>query len=281
MKNLYRQRGVISVFMAAVFFSFAGVLIKMINWPAIPSYGGRCFFTFFMIYAYLKAIRHRIFLSPKVVLGAIIFCVMNNTITLSTQLTTAGNAIVLQFTMPLFIIIFTWLIFKRKPDRPEVLCSVGVIIGMALFFMDQLSADSILGNMLGIVSGICCALVYMMKRLPGFDYDNSLLFSCVLSFIIGIPWYGSVDLSVQNLFFIFIAGAIQTGIGFILLSYGLELVSPIAAALTSTVEPILTPVWTLIFLGEFFSPFAAIGAAVVLITSLIYNISSAKNQAGS
>ena len=278
MNMIYRHRGILSVFFGAVCFSFAGVLIKMIDWPAVPSYGGRSFFTFFAILGYMVLSGHRIYLSPKIILGAVIFSVMNNTITMSTLLTTAGNAIMLQFTMPLFIILFTWMIFRKRPGRLEVLCSIGVFIGMICFFLDQLSGDSFLGNILGIVSGICCALVYMMKQLPGFDYDNSLLWSCVLSFLIGIPYYGSVNWSFQNIFFIFIAGFFQTGAGFILMSFGLDLVSPIAAALTSTIEPILTPFFSFLFLGEFLSPFAMVGAVIVLATSLIYNISAGRKQ---
>ena len=201
---------------------------------------------------------------------------MNISFTVATQLTTAGNAIVLQFTMPIFIILFSWMIFRKKPDKLEILCSIGVFIGMICFFIDQLTGKGIFGNIMGILSGVTYALVYMMKTLPGYDYDNSLLFSCLMGFILGLPFYGSLDWNFHNVIFIFLGGAIQTGIGFVLLSYGLELVSPITAALTSTVEPILNPVWVMLFLGEMLSPSAILGAGIVIITSLVYNALSAR-----
>ena len=276
MKSLYKYRGVISVFFAAVCLSFAGILIKMVDWPAIPSYGARSIFTFVTILIYLIKRKHKIYFDLKVFIGSLIFCFMNISFTVATQLTTAGNAIVLQFTMPIFIILFSWMILRKKPDKLEILCSIGVFIGMICFFIDQLTGKGIFGNIMGILSGVTYALVYMMKTLPGYDYDNSLLFSCLMGFILGLPFYGSLDWNLHNVIFIFLGGAIQTGVGFVLLSYGLELVSPITAALTSTVEPILNPFWVMLFLGEMLSPSAILGAGIVLITSLVYNVLSAK-----
>lgn len=277
---IQNYKGIIYVFLSAFCFSFAGVLLKSVTWPSIATNGGRCFFSFFTILVFMKLTGCRFKFNGRVLNGAIVIAAMNITFTMANKMTTAANAIVLQFTMPLFIILLNVLLYKKKPTRIEILCSIGVFGGILFFFIEKLSTQGMIGNFVAILSGALYAVVFLMKRFPGANYESSILISCVISFIVGIPWYGSVEWTPENIAFLAASGILQNGLGFVFLSLGLAQVSAIAAALISTIEPVLNPIWTMLAFGEMIGPMAFIGAAMVLISSLAYNILSSRKSSG-
>ncbi len=246
------------------------------TWPSIATNGGRCFFSFFTILIFMKLGGYHFKFNGRVLMGALFIAGMNITFTMANKMTTAANAIVLQFTMPLFIILLNVPLYKKKPTRIEVLCSIGVFAGIVFFFLEKMSMQGMIGNIVAIVSGALYAVVFLMKKFPGANYESSILISCVISVLVGIPWYGSVEWSPRNLMFLALSGICQNGLGFVFLSLGLAQVSAIAAALTSTIEPVLNPIWVMLVFGEVISPLSFVGAAIVLASSLIYNILNAK-----
>ncbi len=280
MQNLVqRYQGIIYVFLSAFCFSFAGVLLKSITWPSIATNGGRCLFSFFTILIFMKLGGYTFKFNGRVLMGALFIAAMNITFTMANKMTTAANAIVLQFTMPLFIILLNLIIYRKRPNKVEVLCSIGVFTGIVFFFLEKISMQGMIGNLVAILSGALYAVVFLMKRFPGANYESSILISCMISFIVGIPWYGSVDMSASNIAFLAASGVLQNGLGFIFLSLGLSRVSAIGAALTSTIEPVLNPIWVMLVFGEMISPLSFVGAAIVLITSLAYNLLMARTPA--
>lgn len=274
------NKGVLYVFLSAFCFSFAGVLLKSVSWPSIATNGGRCFFSFFTILIFMKLGGYRFKFNGRVLMGALFIAGMNIAFTMANKMTTAANAIVLQFTMPLFIILLNILLYKKKPTPTEILCSIGVFTGIVFFFVEKLSMQGMIGNIVAIISGALYAVVFMMKKFPGANYESSILISCVISFLVGIPWYTSVEWTPKNIALLAACGICQNGLGFVFLSLGLAQVSAIAAALTSTIEPVLNPIWVMLIFGEMISPFSFVGAAIVLISSLVYNLKGAFNGSG-
>jgi drug/metabolite transporter (DMT)-like permease len=267
--------GTIYVLISAICFSLAGVLIKMISWSSLTINGVRNIFAFLIMAIYLKKIGHKLVINRVVILGAACNLLMNLTFVMATKLTSAANAIVLQFTEPIFLILFLWIFWKHKPDRKAVLACIFVFGGILCFFFEQLTLNGQIGNILAILSGILYAMVFLMKKVKDANFESSILLSQFVSFFIFIPaYFKETDATPRNFILVIILGVVQMGLGYVFLAKGLEKVSPVSASLTSTVEPILNPIWTAVFYGELISVIAIIGAAIVIISSTAYNISN-------
>ena len=188
--NAESLRGTVCVLLSAVCFSTGGVLIKSIPWSSVTIQGARSIFSVLVVGCYMLLRRQKFVWNKTVLFGAVCNTVMAFAFVAATKLTTAANAIVLQFTEPVFVILLMWLIFHKKPGRDSVFACAGVFAGILCFFYTSLDAGAMAGNLLAILSGLAYALVMMQKKFRGADFESSLLVSCALSAAIGIPFYG-------------------------------------------------------------------------------------------
>lgn len=273
-----KNSGTFYIFASAVLFSLAGVLIKSISWSSLSINGMRNLFAFAIMAVYMIKKHHKIVLNKVVIMGAICNLFMNLTFCMATKLTTAANAIVLQFTEPIFLILFLWFFWKHRPDKKAIICCILVFGGILCFFFDKLSLGGQIGNLLAILSGALYAFVFLIKKMKNSDFESSILISQLTSFFIFMPWYfQETSYPLKNIVLVAVLGILQMGVAYVLLAKGLEVVSPVAASLTSTIEPILNPIWVALFCGEFISPLAIFGAVVVILSSTAYNVLSAKS----
>lgn len=269
--------GMVYVLISAVLFSLGGVLIKKITWSPITINGIRNIFAFMVMALYIIKKRHKVVINKVVIWGAVCNILMNLTFVMATKLTSAANAIVLQFTEPIFLILFIWLIWKQKPDKKAILACIFVFGGILCFFFDKISYDGQLGNLLAIISGALYAFVFLIKKMKKSDFESSILISQLASFLIFIPWYfKESNYTAANVLLIMILGFVQMGLAYVFLAMGLDRVSPVTASLTSTIEPILNPILVAVIYGEMISGIAIAGAAIVIISSTLYNVVNAK-----
>ncbi len=272
--NKQKRLALFYVLLSALLFSTGGLLIKLCTWNAITINGMRSLVAGVFLYAMLRKSGHAVVFNKKVAIGACIASVMNYSFVIATKLTSAGNAIVLQFTQPIFIILFLWLVFKRKPSRKAVLACAAMFGGIICFFFDQITLNGTIGNLFAIFSGATYAMVFLFKTVDGMDFESSMLFSFFLSFVLCLPSFAmESSYSAADFLWVVLLGVFQMGLAFYLLGKGFEYISPVTASLTSTIEPILNPVLVAIFYGETLGLLSVIGAAVVLSASLVYNLS--------
>lgn len=273
------MKGTLYVLLSAICFSTGGVLIKLIPWSSVSIQGIRSIFSTVVIGGYML-FQHRKFVCNKaVVFGAVCNTVMAFSFVAATKLTSAANAIVLQFTEPVFVILLMWLLYKKKPGKDAVLACVIVFSGILCFFFESLSGGGLLGDFLAVFSGFSYALVMLMKKFPGADFESSLLLSNLFSVMVGIPAYvKETEFSVEIWFFMVLLGVIQFGFSYIFLSKGLDKVSPVAASLTSTIEPILNPLLVAVFCGETVGRTAFLGALLVVGGASVYNLRQAAEK---
>lgn len=275
--NKNSLRGTILVLLSAICFSLGGVLIKYIPWSSVTIQGARSIFSSIVIGGYMLLNRRKIVFNKSVFFGAVCNMVMAFTFVAATKMTTAANAIVLQFTEPIFVILLMWIIYKKKPGKDAVIACAVVFTGILCFFFESLSAGGMIGNVLAIVSGFAYALVFLMKRFPGADFESSILISNLMSTLIAIPAYTTETKSTCVIWIgIILLGTLQCGLSYVFLSKGLDHVSPVTASLTSTIEPILNPLLVAWFFKETIGPMAVVGAILVVGSSTIYNIIQAK-----
>ena len=275
-----RTSSTLFVFLAALLFSIGGLCIKLIPWNALAINGARNLISVVIIAVYLKITHHRVVINPAVIFGAVCMTGTTTLYVLANKLTTAANAIVLQFTAPAFVILLSLIIFRKKPGRTDIITCLCVCAGIVCFFVDSLTTGGTAGNIVAVLSGVCYAGVFMMNSFENSDSLSSILLGQALSAVIGI-WFlfGESDFSFRPMLGIVLLGVFQLALAYIFMARGLEHTSPTAASLTSAIEPILNPILVAIFFGELITPLALVGAGIVIVSVVVYNIVAARSSA--
>ena len=275
------REGTICVLLASLLFSLGGLGIKLIPWNPLAINGARNLIAVFLIGFYMKKSGHRLIVNRGVLVGA--FCMFGTTTlyVIANKLTTAANAIVLQFTAPIFLIFIMAIFFHQKPTRLDLVTCGVVLAGILCFFVDSLTSGGGLGNLLALLSGLTYAGVFLLNTLPGADSLSSILLGQCAGCVVGFPFLlQERNFSLPVLGAVAMLGFFQLGLAYILFSCGLSAVPPVTASLTSGLEPVLNPVWVALFYHETISLLSLIGAVVVVSAVMLYNIRKAVGSQG-
>ncbi|MBR6321426.1 MAG: EamA family transporter [Lachnospiraceae bacterium] len=278
-KGQISRGAVICVILASICFSTGGLFIKLIPWGPLAINGVRNLIGASLIGVWLLVTKHRIVISRQVIIGALSLIGVTTLFTVANKLTTAANAIVLQFTAPVFVIILMTLIFKVRPKKLDMITCAAVFFGVILFFVDGLRAGNLAGNIAAVVSGICYAGVFMMNTGEKADAISSCFLGQLASGIIFTPLIvRETDFSLPVIAAVLALGLIQVGGAYILFSYGIKRTPPVTASLITGLEPILNPLWVALFYHEKVTVLAMVGAVIVVGSILIYNVLMARAQ---
>ena len=282
-----RSSGPLCMAAAALLFSLGGMLVKLVPWHPMAISCARSVIAGLVLLTYMKIRGHRIAVNRAVLLGGFAMGATSTLYVVSTKLTTAANAILLQYTAPVFIILLMWAIFRVKPTGLDVGATFVLLCGAVLFFADSLrgGAGSLVGNITALISGVTWALVFMMKQWDGADNLSSVFFGCVFCAVTGLPWMfgdGAVW-TLPAVGGIFAIGLVQFGAAYVFMAEGLEKTPPLTASLISMLEPVLNPILVALTVGEKLTGLPLLGAAVVVVGVAVYNLLKAraeKNAAG-
>lgn len=271
------NRGTLYVFLAALLYSIGGLCIKVIPWNGMSINGGRTAIALVVIGGYLWWVKHPLRWNRWVALGAVSVFGCNALFSIANKLTTAANTIVLQFTAPIFVMLITLLVFRRRPSRLDVITCAVVFGGVVFFFIDSLEVGGGLGNLLALLSGLAYAGVFLLNDLPDSDAISSVFWGDVLSALTGLPFLvKETDFSPTAITSLLVLGVFQVAVAYILLTIGLKTTPPVTASLVSGIEPVLNPILVAVFYGEQMGPMAIIGATIVISGVVIYNVCRAR-----
>ena len=147
-----------------------------------------------------------------------------------------------------------------------------VFAGIGCFVADGLAAGTLLGNALGLGSGVAYAGVFLVNTEPEGDAMSSYFLGQVAGALIGLPFLsGETDFSFVPMVCIFALGVFQLGLSYVLIARGIATTPPMTASLVTAIEPILTPVWVALAYGERLSGFSLAGAVLVLCSVVWFN----------
>ena len=237
-----KHTGTLCVFLAALLYSIGGLCIKVIPWNGMSINGGRTMIALVVIGIYLALIRHKPRFNRWVFLGSLCIFGTNALYSVANKLTTAANTIVLQFTAPIFVIVFSALFWKRRPQKLDLAACAVVFGGVLFFFVDSLEAGGALGNLLAVLSGAAYGGVFLLNDFPDSDAISSVFWGDVLSAVTGLPFLvRETDFSPTALTSLVILGVFQVAVAYILLTNGLRTTPAITASLVSGIEPVLNP----------------------------------------
>lgn len=221
------------------------------------------------------------------ILTSIIYALLLFLFVWATKKTTAANAIFLQYTAPIYILVLAPFIIGEKFHWRDLLTVAVVIAGMSLFFVGQLRLEDYQGNTAALFSGLFLGLYIMLLRHPkadGFNPVIAVIYGNFLLAVLTAP-YGIAALpSMTPMDWIAVTflGVIQIGIAYILFIKGVRGgTRPLDASLIGFIEPLLNPVWVFLFVGERPSKWALLGGGIIIAAIAIHTIRqySARTQA--
>jgi drug/metabolite transporter (DMT)-like permease len=258
-----RYKAIGFLIVTAVLWSSGGLLIKMISWNPIAIAGVRSAIAALVLLVFLR--HPRITWSSAQIGGAIAYTVTVILFVSANKLTTAANAILLQYTSPIYVALFgTWFLEERATWL-DWITIFAVIGGMGLFFLDDLTAGGFWGNVCAISSGVTFAcLVLFMRKQKNDSPLESIFLGNILTALVGLPFMFKAMPSASSWVGLILSGVLQLGLSHVLYSAAIKHVAALEAILISFIEPILNPLWVLLIMGEAPGPWALVGGFIVL-----------------
>ncbi|HEV7239923.1 MAG TPA: DMT family transporter [Thermoanaerobaculia bacterium] len=260
-----RRIGILYIVVAALLWSTGGIGIKGVADSALKVTFYRSVFaavTLFLIFP-----RHaRVRPTPAFLVAIVSYGVCLTTFVFATKLTTAANAIFLQYAGVVWVLLLSPLVLHEKMQRRDVIAIVTAMIGMALFFVGKFETRGMAGNALALVSSIFFATMIMALRREHHASRAAVIWGNVALSLALFPFVSNdLALTTKSLFAMLFLGVFQIGLAYAFFVKGLQYVTATQASLTGMLEPVANPIWVLLFLGEKPSVYAIAGAAIVLV----------------
>jgi drug/metabolite transporter (DMT)-like permease len=235
--------------LTALLWSFGGLLIKWIPWNPMAIAGTRSGIAAIVILTGLG--RPKLKWSPVLVAGAVAYCATVLLFVVATKWTTAANAILLQYTAPIYVAIFSRWFLGERIARLDWATITVVLSGMSLFFVERISAQGFWGNVCAILSGVGFAwMTLLLRKQKDASPVASVLLGNLLTFLICVPFCLTPPATVSSWVALLLLGIFQIGLSYILYSMAIRHVTALEASLFPILEPILNPLWVSLFIGE-------------------------------
>jgi drug/metabolite transporter (DMT)-like permease len=258
------SRAVTELLLAALCWSLGGLLIKWIPWPALAVAGGRGLLAAMFLALATRGLR---FTGARVQLAAAVaYALCTITFVAATKLTTAANAILLQYTAPVWVALFGASLLGERTSRSDWLAIAVTLTGMGLFFADAFRWSGIRGNLVGLASGISfAAMTLLMRKQKAASVSESIILGNLFAGVAGLWWaIEAPPLPASGWLALLALGIVQLGVSYMLYARAIKHVTALEAVLIPVIEPILNPVWVLLFVGEKPRPLALSGGVLVL-----------------
>jgi drug/metabolite transporter (DMT)-like permease len=265
MRNAAHTRAVGLMAAAALCWSLGGLLIKSVAWPPLAVAGGRGFIAAAFLAVF--APRFRFTWSAAQIGGAVAYAATTILFVTATKLTTAANAILLQYTAPVWIALFGAWFLGERATRADWLTIAIVFGGMGLFFCDDLRLAGFAGNLIALASGVAfAAMTLLLRKQKDTSAEESIFLGNLLAGVVGLPFMFSAQTfpSVRGWIALALLGVVQLGVSYLLYARAIRHITALEAVLIPVIEPILNPIWVLLALGERPGPLSLLGGVIVL-----------------
>lgn len=273
--------------LCALLWSFGGLVIKLIKWDALAIAGVRSLLGMLTVTIAFRrppklfvrqnenALQDQKARPAKIdwratvnlLLGGFFYAATMLLFVPATKMTTAANAILLQYTNPIYIIIFGPLLAGEKSDWIDIAAVAGILAGMVLLLWGDLGGGQMAGNILALLSGVTYGgTTIFLRRAKNTRPSDSLNLSCLLSFLFAIPFIVKAGLPQSAMSYpaLLCLGVFQIGMPAVLLSIGIEKVPALSSVIITMIEPMMNPVWVALFAGEVPSASSIFGGLVIL-----------------
>ena len=257
-------RGRLLILSAALLWSLAGVFIKFLDVPPLSIVFYRSFFAFLVFTAFVRRADWQI--NRPVLISVLTYTAAISAFVSANKLTTAANAIVLQYTAPIFVFFFSRLVLGEKISRVNGFALFAGMIGVGVISLDSAGEPEMAGVALALVSGVLFAAYMINLRWTQqvspiyLTWINNAFCASVLLLVVS----SQLMLTLNQLVILIVMGAVQLGLPYFLFSKGLQSVPLLEASLIALVEPVLNPIWVALTVGEIPSAATISGGLMIL-----------------
>ena len=275
------NKAMLEMLLCAALWSIAGIFMKFLPWNGLAVASLRSLLAGLTIAIYMVLSNRRFVIEKKTLLSGILTGCVYTCFACANKLTPAATAIVLQFTSPVFIVIFSALFFRKKIKRADLITVLITLGGIALFFFDRLETGYLFGNLVAIAAGMFMAGMYMaVGNLEGDERFTAITIGQAFTFLVGLPAVIATKpvFNLTTVSCIAVLGVFQLGISYILYVKASLYCPPLACCLLGAVEPLLNPVWVMIFDGETPGAFALVGGVIVIVAVTAWSIWDGKQK---
>lgn len=264
-----RKKALLLIALVAILWSSGGILIKLVSWNPLALAGLRSLIS--AVFLLLVARGRGFNFSPLALAGALAYAGTLISFVAATKLTTAANAILLQYTAPIYVALLGGWFLHEHINWKDWLAIAAVLGGMLFFFLDKLALTGLGGNLLGIGSGLCFAwLVLLLRRQKDGNPLQSIVMGNILVFLIGLPFCRGLQFSKGNIAGILTLGIFQIAVPYLLYSIAIRHVSAFDAILVMTLEPVLNPIWVWLVIAEIPGPWSIAGGLIVIVAITLH-----------
>jgi DME family drug/metabolite transporter len=273
---------ILFVLAAALLWSTGGLFIKATELSAFELSFGRSLLAAATVAYFTRRSGFRA--NALTWVGALLYAALLLLFVLATKMTTAANAIFLQYTAPAYVLVFEPLIFREKYRPRDVFVVAACVGGICLFFVGRLRPEEMSGNLLALLSGVCFAafiLVFRHPRAGRVNRASSIIYGNLLLAAVCAPFFfaGIEKVKLSDLGIIAFLGVFQIGLAYTLFTRGIERgVRSLDAGLVGYVEPVSNPVWVYLILGERPSTWAITGGAVIIAAVIAHTVLGARGK---
>jgi drug/metabolite transporter, DME family len=270
------------VFAAALLWSTGGLFIKWTTLSGIEL--SFCRSLLAMITIALITRREGFGINAVSAAASVLYAILLVLFVLATKATTAANAIFLQYTAPVYVLIFEPLIYKEKFRLRDLITVLVCLGGMALFFVGQLRPQDIAGNLMALASGLCFAFYFLLLRHPRAREVNrasSVIYGNLLAVTLTAAWGlpALLNINLQDSLHVTYLGVVQLGIAYALFTTGMARgVRSLDAGIICYIEPVLNPVWVFLILGEKPSRWALLGGTIIIVAVMCHMLLDARRK---
>jgi drug/metabolite transporter (DMT)-like permease len=211
-------------------------------------------------------------------MGAVAYAAVVILFVAATRLTTAANAIFLQYTAPIYVAALSHWVLRERALKIDWLVIVIALGGIAFFFVDQISATGFWGNVCALASGVAFAsMALLMRKQKDGSPLTSILLGNAVTALVCLPFmFGKIP-DTRSLVALALLGTVQLGLSYVLYSIAIKHVTAMESALIPLLEPVLNPLWVMLALGERPGFHALVGGAVVLTAVLLRGVMMVAN----
>lgn len=258
-------KGIVATMLAALIWSTAGVLVKLLHQDAFTILFYRSLYAGLLFLAVFR--KEAMHFDRRAFLISIFYAPLLICFVSSTKLTTAANAIFLQYIAPAIVLILEPKLLGTKMKRYNLVTVVACLLGLSFFLFEQKSTGHHwLGDGLALMSGFFLAgLILSLRFSNRSEQMSGILLGNLWVVLVTLPAFLKSGPATPNehLMLAFL-GFVQIGLGYLLFTYGQRRIPALEGSLISMLEPILNPIWVLIWYGEKPALWSLIGGAVIL-----------------
>jgi drug/metabolite transporter (DMT)-like permease len=278
--GLFTNSPIFLVFLAALLWSTGGLFIKATSLSAYELSFYRSLLAALTVAFFTR--REGFRLNRIALIASVLYAALLLLFVVATKLTTAANAIFLQYTAPIYVLLLEPLFYKERFRLGDLTTVAACIAGMSLFFVGKLRPEDVSGNLAALASGLCFALYILLLRHPRAKMVNrasSVIYGNLLMVAATAPlglaaFSGMSALDAGSVLFL---GIFQLGVAYTLFTLGMARgVRSLDASIVGYIEPVLNPVWVFLALGERPSAWALIGGAIIIAAVVVHTVRRAQ-----